>query len=244
MIVIILPLLQRRSHVVERFELMDVQTLVPQPSVERLDHPVLDRLPRSNEIEPNPVLVTPLVEHLRREFRSVIDTYRNRQSVRKPHRLQRLDALARQCEVGGQRDGLPVPFVDDGGLWREGNGSSLLPEAWLGGELRPELDLTEDGKAFQVTIDLPGLDEKDVAVTLSDRELTIRGEKKEEKETKEKDYYRRERTHGTFRRSIELPSAVDAEKIEASFKKGVLTIRLPKTKEAQEKIKQIAVKAA
>src|SRR5688572_23323784 len=81
MIVIILPLLQRRSHVVERFELMDVQTLVPQPSVERLDHPVLDRLPRSNEIEPNPVLVTPLVEHLRREFRSVIDTYRNRPCV-------------------------------------------------------------------------------------------------------------------------------------------------------------------
>jgi HSP20 family protein len=130
------------------------------------------------------------------------------------------------------------------GLWSEGFGSSLVPETWARGEIMPQLDIAEDDKAFAVKVDLPGLDEKDVEVTLSDRVLTIRGEKKEDKETKEKDYYRRERAYGAFRRSIEIPAAVDAAKIEASFKKGVLTIQLPKTKEAQEKIKQIEVKAA
>ncbi|HLF12487.1 MAG TPA: Hsp20/alpha crystallin family protein [Gammaproteobacteria bacterium] len=130
------------------------------------------------------------------------------------------------------------------GMWSEGIGSSSLPDLWARGEIMPQLDVTEDDKAFQVKIDLPGLDEKDVNVTLSDRVLTIRGEKKEEKETKEKDYYRRERAHGTFRRNIEIPAAVDTTKIDASFKKGVLTIQLPKTKEAQEKVTQIEVKAA
>lgn len=130
------------------------------------------------------------------------------------------------------------------GVWNEGIGSSLLPDFWARGEVMPQLDATEDDTTFQVKIDLPGLDEKDVDVTLSDRVLTIRGEKKEEKETKEKDFYRRERAHGTFRRSIEIPIAVDATKIEASFKKGVLTIQLPKTQEAQEKVKHIDVKAA
>ena len=74
--------------------------------------------------------------------------------------------------------------------------------------------------------------------------LTVRGKKEEDKETKEKDYYRRERACGSFRRSIEIPAAVDASRIDASFKKGVLTINLPKTKEAQDKVKHIQVTAA
>jgi len=130
------------------------------------------------------------------------------------------------------------------GMMSEGMASSLLPEVWTRGEMLPQLDISEDDREFQVSIDLPGLDEKDVEVTLSDRTLTIRGEKKEEKETKKKDYYRRERAHGRFRRSIEIPADVDSDRIEASFKRGVLTIQLPKTKEAQEKVRQIAVKAA
>jgi HSP20 family protein len=127
------------------------------------------------------------------------------------------------------------------GMW--GEGGPLLGE-WTRRDVMPQLDVSEDDKAFHVKVELPGLDEKDVDVTLSDRVLQIRGEKKEEKETKEKDYHRRERTYGAFRRSIEIPTAVDASKIEASFRKGVLTIDLPKTKEAQDKIKHIAVKAA
>jgi HSP20 family protein len=109
-------------------------------------------------------------------------------------------------------------------------------------EHMPELDVSEDDKAFQVNIELPGMEDKDVEVTLSDRILTVKGEKKEDKETKEKDYYRRERSYGTFRRSIELPGDVDANKIEAAFKKGVLNINLPKSKESQERTKRIAVK--
>jgi HSP20 family protein len=128
-----------------------------------------------------------------------------------------------------------------GDLWR---GPSLLNDGWTSAKLVPSLDVTEDDKGFNVSVELPGMDEKDVAVSVRDRVLTIRGEKKEEKEKKEKDVYRSERAYGSFRRVMELPADVDAEKIEASFKKGVLTIALPKSKEAQAKVKQIPVKAA
>jgi len=121
---------------------------------------------------------------------------------------------------------------------------SLLGETWTTRAVVPRLDVTEDDKAFHVTVELPGMDEKDVAVSVADRVLTIRGEKKEEKEKKDKEVYRRERAYGSFRRVMELPADVDAEKIDASFRKGVLTIALPKTKEAQAKVKQIPVKAA
>jgi HSP20 family protein len=111
-------------------------------------------------------------------------------------------------------------------------------------DLVPRMDVAEDGKAFRVTIELPGMTDKDVAVSLTDRLLTIRGEKKEEKEQKDKDVYRSERRYGLFRRAFELPGDVDANKIEASFKNGVLTVDLPKTKEPQDKVKQIQIKAA
>ena len=120
----------------------------------------------------------------------------------------------------------------------------FMPTAW-GRELAmPNIDETEDDKAFYVNIELPGMDEKDVDITLSGRLLTIRGEKKEDEKEEGKDYYRRERKFGSFRRTLELPGEVDESKIEASFKKGVLHIELPRTKEAQSKIKHINVKAA
>jgi HSP20 family protein len=121
---------------------------------------------------------------------------------------------------------------------------SLFTEAPRIRDVVPRADVIEDTKAFHVSIELPGMTDKDVAVSLTDRLLTIRGEKKEEKEQKDKDVYRSERRYGSFRRAFELPSDVDASKIEASFKNGVLTIDLPKTKEAQDKVKQIQVKAA
>jgi len=120
---------------------------------------------------------------------------------------------------------------------------SLLSDTWTG-KITPRLDVAEDDKAFHVTVELPGMTDKDVAVSVTDRVLTIRGEKTEEKEKKDKDVYRRERAYGSFRRAVELPSDVDAGKIEAAFKNGVLTIDLPKTKEAQDRVKQIPVKAA
>lgn len=129
-------------------------------------------------------------------------------------------------------------------LWNDSFSSSLLSGDMSRMDVTPQLDVTEDDKSFSVKVDLPGMDEKNVDVTLSDRLLTIRGKKEEDKETKDKDYYRRERAYGSFRRSIEIPAAVDSSKIDASFRKGVLTIDLPKTKEAQDKIKHIEVKAA
>ncbi|MEX2494521.1 MAG: Hsp20/alpha crystallin family protein [Woeseia sp.] len=129
-------------------------------------------------------------------------------------------------------------------LWNDSFSPSLLSGDWSRMDVMPQLDVTEDDKSFSVKVDLPGMDEKTVDVTLSDRVLTIRGKKEEDRETKDKDYYRRERAFGSFRRSIEIPAAVDTSQIDASFKKGILTIHLPKTKEAQATTKHIEVKAA
>lgn len=130
------------------------------------------------------------------------------------------------------------------GFLTESGGPSWWSEMMGRGAVTPQADLSEDEKEFRVNVELPGMDDKDVDVTLADRLLTIRGEKKEDKEQKDKSYYRRERAYGSFTRRIEVPAEVDAAKIEASFNKGVLTVRLPKTKEAQQKVKHIDVKAA
>jgi HSP20 family protein len=90
---------------------------------------------------------------------------------------------------------------------------------------------------------LPGLDEKNVEVKVANGVLTIKGEKQDEKEEKKKDYYMRERSFGSFERSFAVPDGVDADKIEANFKKGVLSVTLPKTQEAQKAEKKIEVKA-
>lgn len=129
-------------------------------------------------------------------------------------------------------------------MWSGGFDSPLLPDIFGGKDVMPKLDVSEDEKSVHVTVELPGMDEKDVSVSLTDRVLTIRGDKKQEKETKDKDVTRRERAYGSFRRSLEVPADVDAAKIEAKFRNGVLTIELPKTKEAQQKVKQIPVRAA
>ena len=111
-------------------------------------------------------------------------------------------------------------------------------------QMNPLIDETEDEKAFYIKVELPGMDREDVDITLTDGRLTIRGEKKREEEEKGKDYYRNERSFGSFRRSLPIPVDVDESKIEASFKKGVLSIMLPKSEEARKKVKHIHVEAA
>lgn len=106
----------------------------------------------------------------------------------------------------------------------------------------PPIDLIEEKDRFELRADLPGLRREDVSVTLQDNVLTIKGEKKHEVERKEANTYISERVYGTFCRSIELPVSVDASKIEARFKDGVLHITLPKTEEA--KPKEIEVKVS
>ncbi len=108
----------------------------------------------------------------------------------------------------------------------------------------PAVDVIESEKAYEISAELPGMDEKNIEVKVADGRLTIKGEKEEEKEEKKKDYYLHERHFGSFQRSFEVPDTVDPDKIEASFKKGVLTITLPKKPEAQKPAKKIEVKAA
>ncbi len=106
------------------------------------------------------------------------------------------------------------------------------------------MDLVEKDKEYEITAELPGIDEKNVEIKLSNNTLTIKGEKQEEKEQKDKDYYLSERRYGSFQRSFQLPEGVDVDKIDASFAKGVLTVKLPKTAEAHKAEKKITVKAA
>jgi HSP20 family protein len=120
--------------------------------------------------------------------------------------------------------------------------STMTP--WSHGEVMPHVDETEDEKAFHIEVELPGMDKDDVDITLANGMLTIRGEKKREEEEKGKDFYRKERSFGAFRRSLPIPADVDESKIDASFKKGVLYIELPKSEEARKKVTHIDVKAA
>jgi HSP20 family protein len=103
----------------------------------------------------------------------------------------------------------------------------------------PAVDMADEKDAIVVKVDLPGLDQKDIEVTVQDGTLTIRGERKEEKEEKKDNYYCSERSYGAFLRSLPLPQGVEADQVKATFKKGVLEVRLPKAKEAKGKTVEI-----
>lgn len=111
------------------------------------------------------------------------------------------------------------------------------------GSFYPDIDVTETDKEIKVSAELPGMDDKDIDVSLTKNALTLKGEKKEEKEEKKKDYYRMERSYGSFSRTIHLPVEIDTEKAKAQFKKGVLIITLPKTTKAIKETKKISIKA-
>jgi HSP20 family protein len=111
-------------------------------------------------------------------------------------------------------------------------------------EFSPRVDVSETEKEVKVSAELPGLDEKEVSVELDESTLTIRGEKKEEKEDKGRNWYAREQSYGTFHRVIPLPASVHGEKATAKFKKGILTITVPKREEEQAKRKTIKIETA
>jgi HSP20 family protein len=106
----------------------------------------------------------------------------------------------------------------------------------------PAVDLAEDEKAYRITAELPGIAEKDIELTLANGVLTLKGEKREERET-DKDYHVSERRYGSFQRSFRLPEDVDPERIEAGCKDGVLTVTLPKTEQAQAGKRRIEVRS-
>jgi HSP20 family protein len=108
----------------------------------------------------------------------------------------------------------------------------------------PELDVRENTNAIVVEAELPGVDEKDVSVTLANGVLTIKGEKKHEKEEKGENYYMAERSFGSFERSIRMPDSVDEAKVEAKFDKGVLKVTAAKKPEAVKAERRIEIKKA
>jgi len=124
---------------------------------------------------------------------------------------------------------------------RFGQGFGNLEWPWGNGEARSDVVETDD--AVEVTIELPGMEMKDIDVTVTDDMLTIKGEKKTEEKKEDEHYHLVERSYGSVMRQIALPNEVAADKIAAEFDKGVLRITLPKSPQAAEKTRKIAVKA-
>ncbi|MDH5667066.1 MAG: Hsp20/alpha crystallin family protein [Nitrospira sp.] len=128
-------------------------------------------------------------------------------------------------------------FMDD--MWQRPFPSLLGRDRWL--PIRPlsirmpSIDVYEEKDSVVVKAELPGMTKGDIEVNLEGENLTIKGEKKEDKEVKEDNYYRRERSYGSFLRTVALPSEVKQDEVKASFKDGILEIRMPKTEEAKKK---------
>ncbi len=128
----------------------------------------------------------------------------------------------------GQTEAWPIPgfgrFFDD---W-----PAQTPRA-AARALRPAMDVDEDDNAITVKTELPGIAKDDVHVMLEDGVLTITGDKKSDREEKDKNFHLVERSFGAFHRSITLPTGVESDSVDASFKDGVLVIRIPKTETAK-----------
>jgi len=123
-------------------------------------------------------------------------------------------------------------------------GSHWWPDRWFRADeldvKAPAVDVFEEKDDIVVKAEIPGMDKDNIQVNLTDHTLTIKGEKKKEEEVKEENYFRSERSYGSFFRTLELPRDVHADKVKATFKNGVLEVRMPKTEEA--KAKEIKVK--
>jgi len=123
-------------------------------------------------------------------------------------------------------------FFDFGFLPQNRN----LKNKWLeGGDWSPLVDIIDEKDRIIAKAELPGVNKEDIKITFSDNTLSIRGERKEEKDTKKENYYCCERVHGSYSRTIALPVDIDRERIKSSFKNGVLEIVLPKAKESRPK---------
>jgi HSP20 family protein len=112
----------------------------------------------------------------------------------------------------------------------------FLPSTLFGkGKWGPKLDVSEGRKDIIVKAEIPGIEAKDLDISINGRRLNIRGEKKQEQTEDEETYYRIERSYGYFNRTIELPAEADPDKVDASYKKGILKIKLRKTKSSETK---------
>ena len=139
------------------------------------------------------------------------------------------------------RDELSTFRKEMDSLWNRFFGESRFPsvfgEKWL-----PTSDISETADSVSIKAELPGLEAKDIEVTISGDVRTIKGEKKKEEEKSSEQYHYTERYYGSFQRSYQLPATVQTDKVDASFEKGVLKISLPKTEESKAKEIKIPVK--
>lgn len=111
----------------------------------------------------------------------------------------------------------------------------------LVGCVRPRVNVTEDSDAIKITAELPGMDEKDIELFVTSDSVSLKGEKKQETEEKHGEHYCLERAYGRFERTIPLPSEIHTDRVEAVYKKGILTITLPKTEEAKSQWKKVPI---
>lgn len=120
--------------------------------------------------------------------------------------------------------------------------SPFSEESSLAGDFIPQMDIKETDKEINVSAELPGMDVDDIDITMTGNTLTIKGEKKHKKEEKGERFYRSERSYGSFRRSIPLPEEVEEDNIEATYKQGVLNVKMPKRPGAEKGTKKIDIK--
>jgi len=109
---------------------------------------------------------------------------------------------------------------------------------------KPTLDLSASEKQYTVNVEIPGVDEKDIQLEIADDTLVIKGEKKQESESKDNSFYRIERSYGSFRRMLSLPEDADRENVSAAFKKGVLTVTIPRKPTQKTDVRRVEIKGA
>ncbi len=158
--------------------------------------------------------------------------WRKKGEVAKPERVEHpIEALHREM------NNLFDSFFGDFGLTPWFGASRAM------GSLTPRFEVAETDDAIEVAAELPGMDEKDVRVTLDEGLLTIEGEKKAERDEKKRGVFFSERTYGRFQRSVALPAGVDESKVKATFKKGVLQVTIPKTESARAARRTIKIES-
>lgn len=147
--------------------------------------------------------------------------------------------FGRTPAAGGRRAG---DLLNPEAAWFARDPFELLEGALAGGlESFGHTDISETDKAYELQIDLPGMNKEDVSIDYSDGVITVSGERRDEREDERKGYYLSERTYGSYQRSFRVPESVDHENIAAKFADGVLTVTLPKTEESRETSRRIDV---
>lgn len=121
-------------------------------------------------------------------------------------------------------------------LLKESRGAARLPEFF-----RPQLDISGDANCYEISLDVPGLTESDLSLEIKDDVLTIKGKKEESSESKDKHYYRVERSYGSFQRTLALPDDANADEIKANLDKGVLKLEIPRRAAAKQDVKRISI---